>query len=120
MTPGAEGDHELRLRLYVNGASPRTAGLVPALRSLCDDAGLSYQLEVLDVADHPDEAEADRVAITPTLLRTWPPPQLRIVGDLSDAAAAMDGLGLRVWQRSAENRPVEVVDVEVADPPAAE
>jgi circadian clock protein KaiB len=117
MAPG-ERDHQLRLRLYVNGASPRSAGLVPALRQICDENGLSYDLEVLDVTVHPEEAEADRVAITPTLLRTWPPPQLRIVGDLTDASAAMDGLGLRVWQRSAENAAIE--PAELADPPAAE
>jgi circadian clock protein KaiB len=86
----------LRLRLYVSGAAPESVAVEANLRRVCEEVGLLYEVEVLDVREHPDEAEADRVVLTPTLIRLTPP-QLRVAGDLSDVEAAMDGLGLRVW-----------------------
>jgi len=97
----------LRLRLYVNGGSPESAAVETNLRALCDGAGLEYEVEVLDVDEHPDAAEADRVMLTPTLIRLTPP-ELRVAGNLSDVEAALDGLGLRLWaDRSQQRRRLE-------------
>jgi circadian clock protein KaiB len=46
---------------------------------------LPYSLKVIDVFKHPDQAEANQISATPTLLRVWPHPVRRIVGDLTDA-----------------------------------
>lgn len=89
----------LRLRLYVNGESVHAGSVESNLRDICDHAGLEYDLEILDVIAHPQRADDDRVMVTPTLIRLAPHPVLRVAGDLSDVAAALDGLGLRVWQR---------------------
>jgi circadian clock protein KaiB len=48
-----------------------------------------YTLKVIDVQKHPDLAEADQVAATPTLMRVWPLPVKRIVGELEDAQAIL-------------------------------
>ncbi|MFA9431842.1 circadian clock KaiB family protein [Egicoccus sp. AB-alg2] len=95
---------QLRLRLYVNRHAPESATVEANLRALCDGAGLEYDVEVLDVDEHADAAEADRIMLTPTLLRLTPP-QLRVAGDLTDVEAALDGLGLRIWARN-HRRPV--------------
>ena len=42
----------------------------------------AYTLQVIDVSKHPEQAEADHVAATPTLMRIWPSPRLSISGDL--------------------------------------
>jgi circadian clock protein KaiB len=86
----------LRLRLYVNGQAAESTAVEPNLRRLCERVGLAYEVEVVDVLEHPDEAERDRIVLTPTLMRLTPP-ELRVAGDLSDIEAALDGLGLRVW-----------------------
>jgi circadian clock protein KaiB len=88
----------LRLRLYVNEGTPEAGHVEQNLAHLFDDLGMDYEVEVLDVREHPAEAERDRVVLTPTLIRLTPP-QLRVAGDLSDVEAALDGLGLRVWVR---------------------
>jgi circadian clock protein KaiB len=93
----------LQLRLYVSRHTPESAAVETNLRRVCDEVGLAYEVEVFDVREHPDEAERDRIVLTPTLLRLTPP-EMRVAGDLSDISSAMDGLGLRVWgliQRSA-------------------
>jgi circadian clock protein KaiB len=91
----------LRLRLYISSAAPESAAVETNLRRVCDGVGLAFEVEVLDVREHPDEAERDRIVLTPTLLRLTPP-QLRVAGDLSNIEAAMDGLGLRVWGLAAD------------------
>lgn len=91
----------LHLRLYVNGQAPESLAVEGNLRRVCDDVGLVYEVEVLDVTQHPGSAEEDRVVLTPTLIRLTPP-EMRVAGDLSDVEAALDGLGLRVWEQRRE------------------
>jgi circadian clock protein KaiB len=91
----------LQLRLYISTATPESAAVETNLRRVCERVGLAFEVEVLDVREHPDEAERDRIVLTPTLLRLTPP-QLRVAGDLSNMEAAMDGLGLRVWGMSTD------------------
>ncbi|NJO67034.1 MAG: circadian clock protein KaiB, partial [Leptolyngbyaceae cyanobacterium RM1_405_57] len=45
-----------------------------------------YTLKVVDIYKHPEQAEADQVAATPTLVKVWPKPVRRIAGNLEDAA----------------------------------
>jgi circadian clock protein KaiB len=92
----------LQLRLYVNDQAPESAGVEANLRRICDEVGLEYEVEVLDVATHADAAAADRVVLTPTLIRLTPP-EMRVAGDLSDVEAALDGLGLRLWGQRRED-----------------
>ncbi|MBS3942222.1 MAG: circadian clock protein KaiB [Actinobacteria bacterium] len=88
----------LELRLYLNGHAPESAGVEDQLHRLFASVGLEFTVEVIDVNEHPDRADDDRILLTPTLLRLTPP-RLRVAGDLSDLEAALDGLGLRVWSQ---------------------
>jgi circadian clock protein KaiB len=90
----------LSLRLYVSGTSAGSGAVEANLRQLFDEVGLVFDVEVLDVDEHPDAAEEDRIVLTPTIIRLTPP-RLRVAGDLSNIEAAMDGLGLRLWGRRA-------------------
>ncbi len=92
----------LELRLYVNAASPESLLVERNLRALCDEAGLRYTVEIVDVTEDPEAAERDRIVLTPTLIRLTPP-EMRVAGDLSDTEAALDGLGLRVWGQLREH-----------------
>jgi circadian clock protein KaiB len=76
------------LRLFVAGSSGGTERILRKLHSLLDQSlQQPYTLKVIDVQKHPDLAEADQVAATPTLMRVWPSPVKRIVGELEDAEA---------------------------------
>lgn len=75
----------LRLRLYVAGEAPNSLRARANLRKICDEHFASkYELEVIDVLEHPMRALADGVVVTPMLLKLSPPPTRKIVGDLSD------------------------------------
>jgi len=82
-------------RLYVAGRTERSDAAVVNLRLLCEDylAG-RYEIEVIDIVDRPDLAEQTRILATPTVIRFAPPPQRRLIGDLSDHARAATALGL--------------------------
>jgi circadian clock protein KaiB len=82
------------LRLYVSG---RASGVRAerTLAALCE-AHLAgrYVLEVIDVFEHPERAEEERIFATPTLVRASPPPVRRLVGDLSDREKVLAHLDL--------------------------
>jgi circadian clock protein KaiB len=73
------------LRLFVSGHSAATERILKSLhQSLEQFLHQPYTLKVIDVRQHPEQVEADHIAATPTLLKVWPPPAKRIVGNLDD------------------------------------
>lgn len=98
----ADGNGNVRLRLYVLGRSG------PALRALravdeLRDAHLpdGSEVEVLDLREHPEVAERERILATPLLVRLSPGPVRRIVGDLEDLPEVAFALDLPTARRSA-------------------
>jgi circadian clock protein KaiB len=59
-------------------------------------------MEVIDVLEHPQAAEDDRILATPTLIKQLPPPLRRVIGDLSDKEKVLIGLDLRVTRSGEE------------------
>jgi circadian clock protein KaiB len=78
------------LRLFVAGNIGGTERILRKLHDLLDQSlHQPYTLKVIDVQKHPDLAEADQVAATPTLMRVYPLPVKRIVGELEDSEAIL-------------------------------
>lgn len=75
----------LAFRLFVNGsASTTTEDLLQVLYGTFESVLTQpYSLKVIDVTQHPEQAEADQISVTPTLVRAWPEPARRIAGDLT-------------------------------------
>jgi circadian clock protein KaiB len=84
------------LRLYVIGMTPRSLQAVANLRAICEEhlAG-RYDLEVIDIREHPGLLRDDQVFAAPTLVKRLPLPLRRIVGDLADLDRVLVGLDLR-------------------------
>jgi circadian clock protein KaiB len=83
------------LTLFVGGASEFSARAIANVRRLCDTALAGRcSLSVVDVHERADTGGGDRVLATPALVRNWPLPVRRIVGDLSDANKVLHALGL--------------------------
>ena len=63
------------LKLYVTGQTPRAEKAITNLRRICDEQlpGV-YDLEIIDVLEHPELAESDKILATPTLIKQLPPP----------------------------------------------
>jgi circadian clock protein KaiB len=75
----------LRLRLYVAGHAPNSERAIANARAICDDHFASgHELEIVDLLEHPTRALADGIIVTPTLLKLFPLPVQRVIGNLSD------------------------------------
>lgn len=84
------------LKLYVTGKSPKAEAAIANLRRICDEElHERYELQVIDVLEHPQLAEDDKVLATPTLIKRLPPPLRRVIGDLSDRHKVLLGLEVR-------------------------
>jgi circadian clock protein KaiB len=84
------------LTLYVTGTSPRTRIAIENLNRICsEDLSEQYELEIVDVLEHPQRAEDERILATPTLIKQLPPPLRRVIGDLSDKDKVLLGLEVR-------------------------
>lgn len=83
------------LRLWVSAAAPLSARAVVNTRAFCE-AHLAgrYELEILSIAENVERAAHDEVIAAPTLLRVWPLPVRRFIGDMSNPERLLDGLDL--------------------------
>ncbi len=84
------------LRLFVAGHSVTTERILQSLHELLERSlGYPYRLKVIDVLTHPEQAEIDQVSATPTLVKAWPLPIRRIVGDLDNVDKLLQILGAK-------------------------
>ena len=84
------------LTLYVTGTSPRTKIAIDNLNRICgQELDGRYELEIVDVLEHPQRAEDEKILATPTLIKQLPPPLRRVIGDLSDKDKVLLGLEVR-------------------------
>lgn len=84
------------LRLYIVGSSPRSDRAVSNIRKICD-AHLEgrYDLEVVDLSRHPEQARDEQIVAAPTLIKTSPLPVRRFIGEMSQTDRLLLGLDIR-------------------------
>jgi circadian clock protein KaiB len=88
--------------LFVTGRTARANTAIVNLRRICEQQLRGrYELEIIDVLEHPDKAEDERILATPTLIKSLPPPLRRVIGDLSDTEKVL--LGLEVFPQATDN-----------------
>jgi len=88
------------LRLYVAGQSPKSLTAFANLKRVCDEYLESrYEIEIVDLAENPQLAAADEIIAIPTLVRRFPQPIRRLIGDLSDIDRVLAGLQLQPRSR---------------------
>lgn len=86
-----------RLRLYVTGASRRSLHAIANLKHLCEEHLLGrYELEVIDLYQQPEDATRAQVIVAPTLVKLFPLPVRRLIGDLSNQQDVLRLLGLQL------------------------
>ena len=85
-----------KLRLYVAGQTPKSVRAFGNLKVLCDEHLKGrYQIEVIDILDHPDMARGDQIVAIPTLVIKLPQAVRKIICDLSDTDKVLVGLALQ-------------------------
>ena len=92
-TPAAE--FAFRLKLYITGTTPSSTRALVNVRRICEEhlAG-RYELEVVDILKQPHRAQDEQILAAPTLVKHWPLPVRRFIGDMSEPARLIAGFGL--------------------------
>lgn len=82
--------------LYVADDTPNSALAVANLTALCQEyLPGRHEIEIVDVFKESKRALADRIFMTPILIRLAPSPVRRIVGTLSQKEKVLQALGLQ-------------------------
>jgi circadian clock protein KaiB len=83
------------LRLFVTGTTARSARAIANLRRVCEQhLRGTYDLEVVDIYQHPSSAKEYQIVAAPTLVKMLPLPLRRIIGDLANEERVLAGLDL--------------------------
>lgn len=92
----ADSGDQWDLCLYVTDRSPKCLRAIDNLRRACEEhlAG-HYHIEVVDLLENPRLAADDQILAVPTVVRRFPSPIRKLVGDLSDNDRLLVGLQLR-------------------------
>ena len=90
------GKPEWQLRLYVAGQTAKSAAAFVNLKRLCEThlAG-RYEIELVDLLVNPKLAAGDQILAVPTLVRKFPEPIRKIIGDLSNEERVLVGLDVK-------------------------
>jgi len=83
------------LRLFVAGMTARSMRAVENIRALCERyLPGAYELEVINLYEHPLLASGEHIIASPTCVREFPLPPRRVIGDMSNSARVLAGLDL--------------------------
>jgi circadian clock protein KaiB len=89
-----------KLRLYITGRTWQSQRAIENLRQICEaELQGRYEIEVIDVLEHPHLAEHEKILATPTLVKQIPEPVRKIIGDLSNHERLLLGLDLSPVRR---------------------
>ena len=96
LVTGTPSDGHYVLRLYVTGMTRRSTEAFASIKAICEERLQGhYELEVIDIYQHPQLAIDEQIIAVPTLVKKLPAPLRRLVGDLSNHDRVLLGLDLR-------------------------
>ncbi|MDO9119275.1 MAG: circadian clock KaiB family protein [Nitrospira sp.] len=84
------------LRLYITGTTSHSTRAIVNIRKICEEHLQGhYDLEVIDISQHPTLAKGEQIIAAPTLIKKVPLPLRRFIGDMSQTEKILLGLDLR-------------------------
>ncbi|QNK63873.1 circadian clock protein KaiB [Pedobacter sp. PAMC26386] len=86
---------EYQLTLFITGASHNSVRAINNIKFICEKyLHGNYVLEIIDVYQSPEIAYKEQITVLPTLIKGGHEPHKKLVGDLSDTAWVLKGLGV--------------------------
>jgi circadian clock protein KaiB len=91
----AERGEHWHLCLYVSGQSVKSMNASVNLARLCEKHLQGrYSIETIDLSTDPKFARSDDILVVPTLIRRFPAPVRKLIGDLSNTERVLVELNL--------------------------
>jgi len=80
-------------RLFVTGILPNSVQALANIKTICETYLKDrYELDVIDIYQQPALALAEEIIAVPMLVKKFPLPEERVIGDLSDTAEVLKSL----------------------------
>jgi circadian clock protein KaiB len=98
-----------RLRLYVAGNNLNSFHAIENAERICRECLQGRaELEIVDLYQQPALAREDRIIAAPCLVKIYPGPPRRFIGDLSNWQRVLKGLSLRLPNPVIQNHGLEI------------
>ena len=89
------GEEKYRLQLFVTGILPNSARAIENVNAICEKyLEGRYELEIIDIYQQPALALIEDIVAIPLLIKKFPLPEERLIGDLSNVEKVLKGLHL--------------------------
>ncbi|MGB9927033.1 MAG: circadian clock KaiB family protein [Methanosarcina sp.] len=89
-------DGKYILHLYVAGMGPKSVQAIENLKRICEEyMPGKYQLEVIDIYQHPVFAKDGQIVTAPTLIKELPLPLKKLIGSMSNTERVLVGMDLK-------------------------
>ena len=76
---------EYKLKLFIAGMNPGSIRAIENVRKICDNHQKEkYDLEVIDIFQQRNMIKEMDIIAVPTLIRVFPEPERRMIGDMLD------------------------------------
>jgi len=84
------------LHLYVAGLSPMSQKAIENIKKICDEyLNGHYELAIQDIYQNPIIAKDGQILAAPTLVKEFPIPLRKFIGDMSNKEKLLVGLNLK-------------------------
>jgi circadian clock protein KaiB len=81
------------LKLFISGASPNSVRAINNLQKILEEhLKDKYTLNIIDIYQEKPLAQQEQIIALPLLVRKFPLPEKRLIGDMSDTAKVLDHL----------------------------
>jgi circadian clock protein KaiB len=93
--PDKKNGNYFVFKLYITGASPNSSRAITNLKKIFDTMLVkNYEMEVIDVYQHPVLAKKENIIALPLLIKKSPLPERRLIGDMSDTQKLVSLIGM--------------------------
>jgi len=90
------GEGKFILRLFVTGILPNSARAIKNMNAICEQyLKGKYELEIIDIYQQPSLAITEEILAVPVLIKKFPLPEVRMIGDLSNIDDVLKELDLK-------------------------
>ncbi len=83
------------LRLFITGMLPNSVRAVINIKAICEQHLKGrYELDIIDIYQQPSLTLSENIVAVPVLIKKFPLPEERVIGDLSDTKNVLKELHL--------------------------
>ena len=89
------------LKLYIYGETSNSKRALKNLNKIVAEyLNNQSMIEIIDIGKNPQIAIDERIVAVPTLIKNYPPPYRKVIGDLSDTESVILSFRLRTLKKN--------------------